>query len=272
MTQTVKTTKKPTILWETLPDDFVLPDDPGENTLQPLLAAALSEALDLAGVVSSEMLITSNVGICATVDGRIVVKAPDWFYVPRVLPVGKDVIRRSYTPHREGEIPAVVMEFLSDTDAEEYSIRPTYPYGKLWFYERILQVPVYVIFDPYSGSLEVRQLINQHYEVQSPNSDGRYPVTSLGLSLGVWEGTRLQTSAHWLRWWDASGTLLLWGSEQIGLEQQRTAQQRHRAERERQRAEQERQRAETAEQRIVRLQELLRQAGISEADISRIDD
>jgi hypothetical protein len=40
-------------------------------------------------------------------------------------------------------------------------------------------------------------------------------------------------TAYWLRWWDKSGNLLLWGSELV--------------EQERQRAEQERQRAEQAE-------------------------
>lgn len=38
------------IVWEKLPADFVLPDDPVENINQPLLAAALTEALDLAGL------------------------------------------------------------------------------------------------------------------------------------------------------------------------------------------------------------------------------
>ncbi|MDJ0634975.1 MAG: Uma2 family endonuclease [Xenococcaceae cyanobacterium MO_188.B29] len=77
------------------------------------------------------------------------------------------MIRRSYTPHTEGDIPAIVMEFLSETDTEEYSIRPTYPYGKLWFYERIVQIPVYVTFDPSSGMLEVRQLKSGAYEIQA---------------------------------------------------------------------------------------------------------
>ena len=62
--------------------------------------------------------------------------------VHQVLPLDPPRSRRSYTLHTEGEIPAIVMEFLSDTDGGEYSIRPHPPYGKLWFYERILQVPL----------------------------------------------------------------------------------------------------------------------------------
>ncbi len=37
--------------WEKLPDDFILPDEPVDNNLQPLLAAALRESLELAGLI-----------------------------------------------------------------------------------------------------------------------------------------------------------------------------------------------------------------------------
>ncbi|MCA1992201.1 MAG: Uma2 family endonuclease, partial [Coleofasciculus sp. S288] len=147
MTQIIAPPQKYNVTWEKLPADFVLPDDPVENINQPFLAAALTEALDNHGFITDSMLIASNFGLCAKVNGKIVVKASDWLYVPHVFPVAEGVIRRSYTPHTEGDVPAVVMEFLSETDAGEYSVRPTYPYGKMWFYERILQIPTYVIFD-----------------------------------------------------------------------------------------------------------------------------
>ncbi|NCS13981.1 MAG: hypothetical protein GPJ08_24475 [Microcystis aeruginosa G13-09] len=51
--------------------------------------------------------------------------------------------------------------------------------------------------------------------------------------IGIWQGTKAEFTTNWLRWWDKSGNLLLWGSELV--------------EQERQRAEQERQRAEQAE-------------------------
>ncbi|MGK7952771.1 MAG: Uma2 family endonuclease [Xenococcaceae cyanobacterium] len=252
MTPITNPTRKPQIIWEKLPEDFVLPDKPVENITQPFLAAALTEALDLAGSIAPGMLIASNMGICAKVDGKTVLKAPDWFYVPRVLPVGEGVIRRSYTPHTEGDIPAIVMEFLSETDTGEYSIRPTYPYGKMWFYERIVQVPLYVTFDPSSGMLEVRQLKSGAYEIQAPDAQGHYWIDSIGLSLGVWYGKRLEITTYWLRWWDKEGNLLLWGSEQVAQERQQT--------------ERERQRAESAEQEVAKLREMLGKAGISEEE------
>ena len=245
MAQTLDLRKEPIIVWDKLPENFILPDEPVENICQPLLAAALTEALDIAELITPSLLIASNLGICAKVDGQTVIKAPDWFYVPHVLPIAAGVIRKSYTPNLEGDIPLMVMEFLSETDAGEYSIRPTYPYVKMWYYERILQVPFYIIFDPSSGMLEVRKLEQGRYELQLPDSQRRYDIPHLNLSLGVWFGKRLEIQTHWLRWWDNQGNLLLWGSERI---------------------EQERQRAVTAEQKLERLRELLQQAGISDPE------
>jgi hypothetical protein len=157
------------------------------------------------------------------------VKALDWFYVPQVLSVPEGVIRRSYTPNLQGQPVAIVMEFLSDIEAGEYSVRPTYPYGKLYFYEHILQVPTYVIFDPYEVTIEVRRLENKQYVVQQPDESGRFWIPEVELFIGTWYGTRLGMTTNWLRWWDQSGNLLLWSSEQAELERQRAEEERQRA-------------------------------------------
>ena len=102
-----------TITWPQLPDDFVLPDDPVENTEHPLLANALRQALPPALV--EEALIVANFALCAAINNRILCKAPDWMYVRPVEPWPHPYPRRSYTPHTEGPVPLVVMEFLSDT-------------------------------------------------------------------------------------------------------------------------------------------------------------
>ena len=44
--------RRPDVAWEKLPEDFVLPDDPVDNIKQPPLAAALTESLTLAGLLS----------------------------------------------------------------------------------------------------------------------------------------------------------------------------------------------------------------------------
>ncbi|MBE9157590.1 Uma2 family endonuclease [Nodosilinea sp. LEGE 06152] len=211
----------PVITWEPLPDDFKLPDDPVENIQQPPLAAALTDALGAARRIQPEMLIGSNFGLVVRIDGEVVVKAPDWFYVPRVNPFPSDVVRRSYTPHLEGDPVAVVMEFLSTEDNGELSLRSTKPYGKLYIYEQILQVPTYVIYDPAVAKLEVRCLEGGRYVPQQPNAQGYFWVPPLELFLGVWQGERLGQTLHWLRWWNADGNLLFWSSEQAEAERQR---------------------------------------------------
>jgi Uma2 family endonuclease len=253
--QAPPTKTEPLVTWEPLPADFVLPDDPVENNQQPILATALTDALGAAGRIQPEMLIASNFGLVANIKKRTVVKAPDWLYVPTVHPIPEGVIRRSYTPQLEGTAVAVVMEFLSEADGNELSVRATPPYGKLYFYEQALQVPTYVTYDPYESSLEVRYLHEGRYTIQTADAQGRVWIPELELFLGVWAGERLRQTMNWLRWWDREGNLLLWSSEQAEQERQRAEQEKQRAEQESQRAEQEKQRAE-------RLAERLRALGI----------
>jgi hypothetical protein len=220
----------PPITWEKLPDDFVLPDDPVESTLQPLLAAALRESLELAGLILESSLIASNFGLCATVGDKTIVKAPDWVYMSSVQPVPEGEIRRSYTPNLEGDVPALVMEFISETEGSEYSINPHYPYGKWYFYERILKVPVYGIFHPKTGVLDVYRLGEEKYTQLVPDENQHYWIEEISLFLGVWRGKKAEVTTHWLRWWDSSGNLLLWGSERLVVERQRAEEERQRAE------------------------------------------
>ncbi|MFM6664512.1 MAG: Uma2 family endonuclease [Microcystis panniformis] len=256
-------TKSTIITWEKLPDDFILPDEPVDNNLQPLLAAALRESLELAGLILESMLIASNFGLCATVKTQTVVKAPDWVYIPSVKPIPSGKIRRSYTPHLEGEIPTIVLEFISETEGGEYSINPHYPYGKWYFYEQILQVPVYGIFQPKTGELEIYRLNQGRYEQQKPDENNRYWIAEINLFLGVWQGKKAEVTAYWLRWWDKSGNLLLWGSELVEQQKQRAEQEKLRAEQEKLRAEQEKQRAEQEKQRAEQAELELEQERIS---------
>jgi hypothetical protein len=201
-----------TITWNPLPPNFELPDDPVDNFEQPLLAEALREAL---GLISPTQLVATNFGLVATVNGQTVVKAPDWLFVPDVIPLPKGKLRKSYTPYKEGALPEIVMEFLSDEDGREYDHNPRWPYGKWFFYEQILKVPVYAIFNPLDGALEVYQLKSGRYQSQKPDENERYWIDSLELFLGVWQGSRADSTkeGYWLRWWDTNDNLLLWGKE-----------------------------------------------------------
>ena len=234
-----------TITWPQLPEDFPLPDDPVENTDQPLLAAALRQPLTAFPELLQDALIVSNFALCAAISERIICKAPDWMYVRPVQPWLQSYPRRSYTPNTQGTIPQIVMEFLSATYGEEYSVEFTEGVGKWFFYEQIIRVPRYVIFRSDTGRVEVYALLAERYQLQTPDGAGRYWIPGLDLFLGVWEGTHEGRTGYWLRWWNAQAELLLWSQE--------------RAEQEHQRAEQEHQRAEQERQRADRLAERLRQ-------------
>ncbi|HBB36179.1 MAG TPA: hypothetical protein DDZ80_03295 [Cyanobacteria bacterium UBA8803] len=225
------------ITWDKLPDDFVLDDEPVDNINQPPLAAALTESLELAGKLPDTAIAITNYGVCATLNQKMVVKAPDWGYVP-LIRVPRAEVKRSYTPQLQGDIPTIVMEFLSDTDGSEYSNKPTYPPGKWFFYERVLEVPYYAIFEPDRGELEVYQLDeSRRYELQTPDANNRYWIAPMNLFLGIWQGTRQARTGYWLRWWHENGEMLWWGSELVTQERQEKESAQQRAEQEYQRAE-----------------------------------
>ncbi|WP_442933181.1 Uma2 family endonuclease [Microcoleus sp. herbarium12] len=207
-----------------MPEPFILEERPAPNIDQPLLAAALREILEIAGLILKGILVAPNMAICGTMDSQTVMKAPDLFYVRNVQPLPAPEVRRIYTPNLEvkEEIPAIVMEFLGATQGDEYSAKPTFPPGKFFFYEQILRVPIYGIFEPAAGLLEVYRLNSSgRYEVEPPDANNRYWIAGVGLFLGVWYGTKAERTGYWLRWWDESGQMLLWGAEMVERERQR---------------------------------------------------
>ena len=56
------------------------------------------------------------------------------------------ITRRSYVLPREGVAPAVAMEYVSGTGAEEVDDTPHS--GKFWVYEQEIEIPYYIIQDP----------------------------------------------------------------------------------------------------------------------------
>jgi len=213
------------ISWEKLPKDFILDEHPLQDIDQPLLAAALRESLEIAGLILEGTLVAPHLAICVTFNDKLVIKTPDLFYATNVQPLPDREIRRSYTPNLEGDIPAIVMEFLPENPPsyqDEYSAKQTYLPGKWHFYEQILQAPIYVIFEPAIGYLKVYHLNSPaQYKKQQPDANNRYWIPGVGLFLGVWEGTKAERTGYWLRWWDESGEMLLWGAEMVERERQR---------------------------------------------------
>ncbi len=215
----------PVITWEKLPDEFILPDDPVDNIHQPSIAAGITEALLLADLLPEDSLTCTDYGIIATVDGKTIAKAPDWAYIAHITSSLHEV-DRSYTPHLDGDVPTIVLEFLSATDGTEYSIKPANPMGKWYFYERVLKVPYYGIFEPLSGDFQVYKLGETGSYARLPiEESGRYWIEPMQLSIAAWKGKRQNRMGYWLRWWDADGKILPWANEvkdqqQAALDQQ----------------------------------------------------
>ncbi|MEG4520723.1 MULTISPECIES: Uma2 family endonuclease [unclassified Microcoleus] len=176
-------------------------------------------------------------------------EAPDWFYVPNVPPNLDGQIRRSYVLWREHIAPLIALEFASGNGDEERDRTPlsrtdqgvvTKP-GKFWVYEQVMRIPYYGIYEINSGRLEVYRLIGGYYQLLELNQRGHFSIASLGIELGLWQGSYQNQTMLWLRWWDEEGNLLLIGDERAELERLRGEQQRERAEQERLRADSEQQ-------------------------------
>lgn len=176
--------------------------------------------------------------------------APDWFYVPGVPPRLDGKNRRSYVLWREYIPPLIAVELASGNGDEERDVTPLplagsregAKVGKFWIYERIIRIPYYAIYEISNDKLEVYHLVDFSYHKMQPNERGYYPITPLGVELGLWQGSYLNNPEQfWLRWWDLEGNLLLIGQEEAELQ---------------------RQKAQQAEQKAAQLAERLRAMGI----------
>jgi hypothetical protein len=166
----------------------------------------------------------------------------------------------------------IAIEFVSGDGSEERDA--TSPFlserakaGKFWVYEQAIRISFYAIYDVKKASVEVYELVAQRYQLVVPNSRGHYPISPLGVELGIWQGRVDNQTLPWLRWWDSNGSLLLTGEEQAEVEKQRAEVERQRANAEEQRANAEEQRADAEKQRADRLAVRLREMGIDSQDI-----
>lgn len=146
-------------------------------------------------------------------------KAPDWFYVPNVEPLLDGQYRRSYVMWKEVVAPLIAIEFVSGNGAEERdNSRPdeiderTGKYkkaGKFWVYEQAIRIPFYAIYEVEKASVEVYHLVDGKYEKMLANARGHYPISPMGVELGIQQDTEIP----WLRWWNQDGEMLLTGNE-----------------------------------------------------------
>ena len=149
-------------------------------------------------------------------------KAPDWFYVPGVMPMIDGHFRRSYVMWQESIRPQVIVEYVSGDGSEE---RDNTPFtGKFWVYEKAIGAGYYAIYEVEKGTVELFKLNvgGGPYQRVEPNSAGRYPIEPLGVELGIWQGNYRDMELPWLRAWDAAaGKMLPTEEEHAAAETQR---------------------------------------------------
>jgi len=134
-------------------------------------------------------------------------RGPDVFVVLDTV----NKLRRSWVVWEEGgRTPDVVIEITSpsteDVDRGE----------KKRIYARILHTAEYFLYDPFEKRLEGYRLDPERgeYDPMTPDERGWYRSKTLGLWLGVQQGTYHRRDDLWLRWIDDDGRALPSGGDQ----------------------------------------------------------
>jgi Uma2 family endonuclease len=226
------------------------PEEPGLDVFHRVQAQLTSDSCIPPNHPLDRLLIASDLNLYYDPNHLNWYKRPDWYIVVGVPQLYQERdLRMSYVVWDEQVIPLIVAEFLSDsTEAEDLGLtdsEPNKPPTKWQVYERILQIPYYIIFSKYTNELRVFRLIRNRYREQVLNG-GKFWIPELELSIGLWLGCYQGCSRLWLRWYDVNGNLVLTPEES-----------------ERERAELERQRAESERERANRLADRLRAMGIN---------
>jgi Uma2 family endonuclease len=237
MTSTIKPTEISSSLPKSLPDHTQLPESNGtfvknfqEHPQSILLTDSLGPILQQLHP-DGQYCIGQDSGIYwrITDPPEQGAEAPDWFYVPNVPPKLNNELRRSYVMWQEYVAPLIVLEFVSGDGSEERD--KTRIKGKFWVYEQVIRPAFYGIYEVKKASVEMYHMVENRYELLTPNERGHYPINQMGVEIGIWQGQYQNLEFPWLRWWDAEGNLLLTGTERAEQESQRAEQERQRAER-----------------------------------------
>jgi len=129
-------------------------------------------------------------------------RGPDFF---AVLNVDGEKERQGWVVWEEGgRYPDVIVELMSpSTAAVDVG-------AKKGIYEKIFNTKDYFVYDPFdANSLRGWGLDRRSYQDLEANDRGWLWCETLGLWLGIWEGTILRETAQWLRFYDREGKLVL---------------------------------------------------------------
>ncbi|WP_437283233.1 Uma2 family endonuclease [Sorangium sp. So ce375] len=186
----------------------------------------LIEALDLLWKERDDVYVGGNMAVYFS---ELQAKKND-FRGPDVFVV-LDTVRRERKSwvvwQEDGRTPDMVIELLSESTEKVDRA------DKMRIYAKLLRVPEYYLFDPFTGVLEAYALdiTTMTYTSVAPGAGGDVVSPRLQLRLGVRRGRYHGLEADWLRWLDPEGHLVPTGEEQARAaeEQARAADERARA-------------------------------------------
>ncbi len=283
------TTSRPQKPWPTMYD---LPSDNPEDSGVPDMfhnqqPQLLKETFQPPTYASDNFFVAADLNLYYDRQHEQWYKRPDWFAVVGISPLyqGRD-LRNSYVVWDEQVIPLLVVELLSpgteNEDLGRTTSLPQRPPTKWEVYEKILQIPYYVVFSRYTNEVQFFKLTSTGY-VKQPSTSQTLWFPELQLGLGLWDGNYDGLERQWLRWHDVDGHWLptlaeraaqaeqqalserqraVQAEQQAVLERQRAVQAKQETLLERQQARFERERAVQAEQRAQQLATKLRALGL----------
>ena len=195
-------------------------------------------------------------------------KRPDWFVAVGVSKLYQErELRLSYVMWQEQVSPMVVVELISPgTEDEDLGITvsaPHKPPTKWQVYERILQVPYYVVFDRYDNDrFRLFKLVRERYREQII-TDSRIWIPELELGLGLWLGDYNGCDRQWLRWYNVDGNWIATPEERAEFAMREVEEARIAEQSAIQQMEEARIAEQSAMQRADKLAERLRAMGIN---------
>ena len=204
------------------------PEEPGlPDEFHDYQPALLSETFKLQDYSGENSYCAADLNLYYDLENKWY-KRPDWFGVlGKPAACDSDELRMSYVVWQEGISPFVVVELISPGTENEDFGRTTSEAGKpptKWtVYERILQIPYYVIYDRYSDTLSGFRLTNGRYQLMDIGTDRKIWLPEANAGLSLWKGQYSRFTRQWLRWYNKAGWIL---TDKEKTEQQVVASQR----------------------------------------------
>jgi Uma2 family endonuclease len=204
---TQETTSQTVVGWEPSmpPTDLIFDDgEPLESNRHRIAINVLIRSLQQAYLDRNNFFTSGNMFIYYSSEQarNRDFRGPDFF---AVLNVDGTTERQGWVVWEEGgRYPDVIVELMSPSTASADTGT------KKDIYERIFRTPDYFVFNPFDpNSLQGWHLdASQHYQLLVPNEQGWLWCQTLGLWLGIWQGTIDRETAVWLRFYDQEGNLV----------------------------------------------------------------